>query len=92
MDTTTTIRGTKIRTTGDRALDSRIKHAEKNANGEPQQFPFDNASNKVMAAYAAHPDDAYLAEVAGSVRDHRESYRIGHTVNCRGDLYRGFCH
>jgi len=92
MDTATKIPGTKIPTTGDRALDFRIKQAEKNADGEPQQFPFDSASTGAVAAANAHPDNAYLVEVAQSVRDHRDSYRNGHTLNCRGDLYRGFCH
>jgi hypothetical protein len=74
---------------------------EYDEHGDPQVFPFDNASTAcVRAAMALDPEDhseraEYLREVAGSVRDHRESFRRGHSRNghtCRGDLYRGLCH
>lgn len=87
-----------IPTTGDRYRDTRIATAERDTHGDPQVFPFDNASSDVVrAAMALDPGDhseraEYLREVAGSVRDHRQSYRRGHTAECRGDLYRGLCH
>jgi hypothetical protein len=66
--------------------------------GDPQVFPFDNASSDCVRAAReldqadAGSDAQYLREVAASVKDHRESFRRGHTVACRGDLYRGLCH
>jgi hypothetical protein len=66
--------------------------------GDPQKFPYDNASTAcVRAAGELDPEDQspraqHLREVAQSVRDHRASYREGHTTNCRGDLRRGYCH
>lgn len=72
--------------------------AERFTTGEPQVFPYRNVdSAAVRAANALDADDhsdsaTYVREVAQSIRDHRESYRNGHTLNCRGDLYRGLCH
>ena len=71
---------------------------EFDAAGDPQVFPYDNASARcIRLANALDADDHSahaegLREVAQSVRDHRVGYRQGHTATCRGDLYRGLCH
>lgn len=80
-----------------RALSDASRY-EYDADGDPQIFPYDEASIAVVRAAAAlNPNDhseraEYLREVAGSVRDHRNSFRAGHTASCRADLYRGLCH
>src|SRR5262245_12010887 len=65
--------------------------------GDPQVFPYDNASTQVMRnAAALSPDDRslvaeYVREVAQSVRDHRDGFTESHNANCRGDVYRALC-
>jgi hypothetical protein len=71
---------------------------EVNANGEKQVFPYDEASNQTMRnARGLNPADQSLGaqlvrEVAQSIRAHRDSYREGHTAECRPELHRGLCH
>lgn len=60
--------------------------------GDPQVFPFTEADSRVLAAVINEDGSGHLIEVAQSIRDHRQAYRAGHTLNCRGDLYRGLCH
>lgn len=84
------------RLTQARALNEASRY-EFNADGDPQIFPYDDASTACVRAAAEldptddSPNARHLREVAASVRDHRQSYRNGHT-SCRGDLYRGLCH
>lgn len=75
-----------------------VRTAEFNEVGDPQRFPYDDRSTAAVRAMRAldtddHSDTAEtIREVGQMVRDHRAAYRLGHTINCRGDLRRGYCH
>ncbi len=72
--------------------------AERSATGDPQVWPYRECDSNALGARAQldptdNSDTAnLLREVAQSICDHRAAYRNGHTLNCRGDLYRGLCH
>lgn len=74
------------------------RNVQFSVNGDPQRFPYDDRSSAAVAAGMAltaddHSDTAEtIRELAQMVRDHRDTYRLGHTLNCRGDLRRGYCH
>lgn len=94
------IRADETNTLGKARALTQAMNVEFNEQGDPQRFPYDNASSAAVRAAMAldaageldREVNAHIREVAASVREHREAYRRGHTIHCRGDLYRGFCH
>jgi len=62
-----------------------IDRAERNAAGDPQRFPYNQASTWVL-------ENQPTSDLAQSIRDHRAAYERSHTIDCDGHLYRGFCH
>lgn len=60
--------------------------------GDPQAFPFTEADSNAIRLANENPQNAALQELAQSVRDHREGFRQGHTLDCPGNLARGLCH
>lgn len=62
-----------------------IDRAERDRNGDPQRFPYNTASSEALQEQPG-------SDLAQSIRDHRAAYERGHTIDCDGRLYRGFCH
>lgn len=79
-------------TTMIRNFEGRRTLAEISPTGDPQVFPFTQDCSEALTLAKANPDNAHLQEIAQSVRDHRDGYRAGHTLNCQGNLFRGLCH